>query len=147
MPPADLGELGAPTAYSLGGVSEFARNQRCVDPVTSRKLSGGRLAGLLPLANRFLAFGKPGGSSREFPAPRFDFRSGELRLPGQLVCFVGLPLVCVCGGARGGSERCHEGVIVDPEVGTGDNLWQLGEGVVQGCLGEPGSLADSFKLG
>jgi hypothetical protein len=34
-----------------------------------------------------------------------------------------------------------------PEVGTGDDLSQLGEGVVQGCLGEPGSPADSFKLG
>jgi hypothetical protein len=68
-------------------------------------------------------------------------------LPGQLACFIGLPLVCLRAGARGGGDRRHEGVIIDPEVGTGDDLSQLEEGVVQGCLGEPGSLADSFKLG
>ena len=77
---------------------------------------------------------------------RFDFRGGELRFRGQLVCLVGLTPVCLFGGARGGGERRHEGVIVNAEVGTGNDLSQLGESLVQVRFGEPGSFSGALKV-
>jgi hypothetical protein len=72
------------------------------------------LIGDRPLAKRLLAFGERGGPLSEFPAPRLEIRGGKLGLLGELMCLVGLLLVCRGSGTGGSGKGRQKGVWAAP---------------------------------